>query len=150
MEQVLTISGKFGTLGKFENGQDANVPFFDRFFMGGPYNLRGWDYREAGPLFAGSDEPEGGNSLSYATLEYTFKLADPLRFAIFYDGGFLRRKDFKFTPGKRDEDWHDNWGLGLRIMVMGMPLRLDLGFPMTDPSGNGSSCLLYTSPSPRD
>ncbi len=145
MEQVLTISGKFGTLGKFENGQDANVPFFDRFFMGGPYNLRGWDYREAGPLFAGSDEPEGGNSLSYATLEYTFKLADPLRFAIFYDGGFLRRKDFKFTPGKRDEDWHDNWGLGLRIMVMGMPLRLDLGFPMTDPSGNGASTQFHFS-----
>jgi outer membrane protein insertion porin family len=145
MEQVLTISGKFGTLGKFENGQDANVPFFDRFFMGGPYNLRGWDYREAGPLFAGSDEPEGGNSLSYTTLEYTFKLADPLRFAIFYDGGFLRRKDFKFTPGKRDEDWHDNWGLGLRIMVMGMPLRLDLGFPMTDPSGNGASTQFHFS-----
>ncbi len=145
MEQVLTISGKFGTLGQFENGQDANVPFFDRFFMGGPYNLRGWDYREAGPLFAGSDEPEGGNSLSYATLEYTFKLADPLRFAIFYDGGFLRRKDFKFTPGKRDEDWHDNWGLGLRIMVMGMPLRLDLGFPMTDPSGNGASTQFHFS-----
>jgi len=145
MEQVLTISGKFGTLGKFENGQDADVPFFDRFFMGGPYNLRGWDYREAGPLFAGSDEPEGGNSLSYATLEYTFKLADPLRFAFFYDGGFLRRKDFKFTPGKRDEDWHDNWGLGLRIMVMGMPLRLDLGFPMTDPSGNGASTQFHFS-----
>ena len=145
MEQVLTISGKFGTLGKFENGQDADVPFFDKFFMGGPYNLRGWDYRKAGPLCACSDEPEGGNSLSYATLEYTFKLADPLRFAIFYDGGFLRRKDFKFTPGKRDEGWHDNWGLGLRIMVMGMPLRLDLGFPMTDPSGNGASTQFHFS-----
>ena len=145
MEQVLTISGKFGTLGKFENGKDADVPFFDRFFMGGPYNLRGWDYREAGPLFERTDEPEGGNSLSYATLEYTFRLADPLRFALFYDGGFLRRKDFKFTPGNRDEDWHDNWGLGLRIMVMGMPLRLDLGFPMTDPSGNGASTQFHFS-----
>ena len=58
MEQVLTISGKFGTLGKFENGQDANVPFFDRFFMGGPYNLRGWDYRKAGPLCACSESPK--------------------------------------------------------------------------------------------
>ena len=33
--------------------------------------------------FERTDEPEGGNSLSYATLEYTFKLADPLRFALF-------------------------------------------------------------------
>ena len=74
MEQVLTISGKTGTLGNFD-GSDANVPFFDKFFLGGPYNLRGWDYRDAGPKQ--SEEPTGGNSLSYASLEYTLKLADP-------------------------------------------------------------------------
>ena len=28
---------------------NADVPFFEKFFLGGPYNLRGWDYREAGP-----------------------------------------------------------------------------------------------------
>jgi len=66
--------------------------------------------------------------------EYTFKIADPLRFAVFYDGGFLRTNDFKFLPGDDMEGWHDNWGLGARIMVMGMPLRLDLGFPITDPT----------------
>ena len=87
MEQVLTISGKFGTLGKFENGKDADVPFFDRFFMGS-LQFKRMGLQEAGPLFERTDEPEGGNSLSYATLEYTFKLADPLRFALFYDGGF--------------------------------------------------------------
>ena len=143
MEQVLSVSGKVGTLGKFENGKDADVPFFDKFFSGGPYNLRGWDYREAGPNDEG--EPIGGNSFSYATLEYTFKVADPLRFAIFYDGGFLRRKDFKFNPGKRDEGWHDNWGFGIRIMVMGMPLRLDLGFPISDPSDSGASTQFHFS-----
>ncbi len=86
-----------------------------------------------------SEEPIGGNSYSYFGLEYTFKVADPLRFAFFYDGGFLREGDFKFTPGNDDQGWHDNWGLGARIMVMGMPLRLDLGFPITDPMGTGSS-----------
>ena len=83
--------------------------------------------------------PWGGNSYSYAGLEYTFKIADPLRFALFYDGGFLRTDDFKFLPGDGYEGWHDNWGLGIRIMVMGMPLRLDLGFPISDPSGSGGS-----------
>ena len=136
MEQVLAIIGRAGTLGRF-NGDDADVPFFEKFFLGGPYNLRGWDYREAGPQM--SEEPIGGNSYSYFGLEYTFKVADPLRFAFFYDGGFLREGDFKFTPGNDDQGWHDNWGLGARIMVMGMPLRLDLGFPITDPMGTGSS-----------
>jgi outer membrane protein insertion porin family len=136
MEQVFSASGKIGTLGRF-NGEDADVPFYEKFFLGGPYNLRGWDYRDAGPQ--DSDEPKGGNSYSYFSAEYTFKIADPLRFAFFYDGGFLRTGDFKFTPGNNKEGWHDNWGLGARIMVMGMPLRLDLGFPITDKSNTGGS-----------
>ena len=142
MEQVLSVSGRTGTLGKFD-GDDANVPFFEKFFLGGPYNLRGWDYREAGPNVEG--EPVGGNSFSYASLEYTFKVADPLRFAFFYDGGFLRSGDFKFAPGSNTEGWHDNWGLGIRIMVMGMPLRLDLGFPLSDPSNSGASTQFHFS-----
>lgn len=136
MEQVLSIVGRTGTLGRFD-GKDADVPFFEKFFLGGPYNLRGWDYREAGPQT--SSEPKGGNSYSYLSAEYTFKIADPLRFAFFYDGGFLRTGDFKFFPGKDMQGWHDNWGMGARIMVMGMPLRLDLGFPITDPTKTGGS-----------
>lgn len=136
MEQVVTVSGRTGTLGRFD-GKDSDVPFFEKFFLGGPYNLRGWDYREAGPQIA--SEPIGGNSYSYLSAEYTFRVADPLRFAFFYDGGFLRTGDFKFFPGDGLQAWHDNWGLGLRIMVMGMPLRLDLGFPISDPSDTGGS-----------
>ena len=136
MEQVLSVVGRSGTLGRFD-GEDSDVPFFEKFFLGGPYNLRGWDYREAGPQT--SNEPRGGNSYSYLSAEYTFKIADPLRFAFFYDGGFLRTGDFKFLPGDEMQGWHDNWGLGVRIMVMGMPLRLDLGFPITDPTDTGGS-----------
>ena len=137
MEQVLSVSGRTGTLGRF-NGDPADVPFFEKFFLGGPYNLRGWGYRDAGvdPLIK---EPQGGNSYSYGSLEYTFKVADPLRLALFYDGGYLREGDFKLLPGDDHEGWHDNWGLGVRIMVMGMPLRLDLGFPISDPSDSGGS-----------
>ncbi|OUW36961.1 MAG: outer membrane protein assembly factor BamA [Verrucomicrobia bacterium TMED175] len=137
MEQVLSVSGRTGTIGRF-NGEEADVPFFERFFLGGPYNLRGWDYRDVG-VDPSESEPEGGNSYSYASLEYTFKVADPLRLALFYDAGYLRAGDFKLTPGSGHEGWHDNWGFGVRIMVMGMPLRLDLGFPITDPSDTGGS-----------
>ena len=137
MEQVLSVSGRTGTIGRF-NGEEADVPFFERFFLGGPYNLRGWDYRDVG-VDPSEGEPEGGNSYSYASLEYTFKVADPLRLALFYDAGDLRAGDFKLTPGSGHEGWHDNWGFGVRIMVMGMPLRLDLGFPITDPSDTGGS-----------
>ena len=85
MEQIISISGRTGIIGSFD-GKESNVPFFEKFYLEGPYNLRGWDYREVGP----KDylEPMGGKSFSYASLEYTFKIADPLRFAFFYDGGF--------------------------------------------------------------
>ena len=109
---------------------------FREVFLGGPYNLRGWDYREAGPQI--SNEPSGGNSYSYLARSTPSKWR--IRCALlFYDGGFLRTGDFKFIPGDRLQGWHDNWGLGLRIMVMGMPLRLDLGFPISDPSDTGGS-----------
>ena len=136
MDQVFSLVGRTGTLGRW-NGKESDVPFFEKFFLGGPYNLRGWDYREAGPQSA--NEPTGGNSYSYLSAEYTFKIADPLRFAFFYDGGFLRTGDFKFFPGDNQQGWHDNWGLGMRIMVMGMPLRLDFGFPITDPAETGGT-----------
>jgi outer membrane protein insertion porin family len=137
MEQVLSFVARAGTLGRY-NGDDADVPFFEKFFLGGPYNLRGWDYRDAGPqnnVPGEAKEPTGGNSFAYFGTEYTFKIAQPLRLALFYDGGYMNKGDFDFDPS----DWYDNWGLGARIMVMGMPLRLDLGFPITDPTDTGGS-----------
>ena len=137
MEQVLSFVARAGTLGRY-NGKDSDVPFFEKFFLGGPYNLRGWDYRDAGPqnnVSGEAKEPTGGNSFAYFGAEYTFKIAQPLRLALFYDGGYLNVGDFDFDRS----DWYDNWGLGARIMVMGMPLRLDLGFPITDPTDTGGS-----------
>ena len=137
MEQVLSFVARAGTLGRY-NGDNADVPFFEKFFLGGPYNLRGWDYRDAGPVDAGSLEPKGGNSFAYLGAEYTLKIAQPLRLALFYDGGYMNEGDFQFNPSS-GPGWYDNWGLGARIMVMGMPLRLDLGFPITDPTDTGGS-----------
>ena len=35
MDQVFSVMGRVGTLGRF-NGEDADVPFFEKFFLGGP------------------------------------------------------------------------------------------------------------------
>jgi outer membrane protein insertion porin family len=59
-------------------------------------------------------------------MEYTFKLAEPLRFSVYYDAGFVEQDEFDFDLS----NYNSNWGVGLSIMVMGAPLRLDLGFPM--------------------
>lgn len=128
-EQTLEISGRIGTIIPYD---DDRVPFFDRYFLGGPYTLRGFDFRDVGPREPGSDEPVGGNSMGMANVEYTFRVVEPLRLAAFYDFGFVNADDSDFST----EDYNDNWGVGLRILLLGAPLNLDFGFPLTTDSFN--------------
>jgi outer membrane protein insertion porin family len=141
LEQVFSLMGRVGTISEFDGD---TVPFFEQFFLGGPYTLRGFDYRDVGPLDQTTREPGGGHSYGFLSLEYTFRVAEPLRLAVFYDGGFVNEGDFDFNPTEgsnpyRAPGYFDNWGMGVRIMVMGAPMRLDLGFPITDPTGMGKS-----------
>ena len=100
------------------------VPFFERIMYGGPYNLRGFRYAYVSP-FQG-DEPMGGNSGAFVSVEYMIKLLDQLRFALFYDGGFVNSDSFDFSP----RDWCDDFGFGFRMLVMGALLNIDIGFPL--------------------
>ena len=51
----------------------------------------------------------------------------PVRFAVFYDAGFVNADAYDFNPAK----YNDNFGVGLRLEVAGAPLSLDLGIPLT-------------------
>jgi outer membrane protein insertion porin family len=44
---VWEVVGKLGVVDTF--GDSGRVPYFDRFFLGGGYTLRGYDYRDIGP-----------------------------------------------------------------------------------------------------
>ncbi len=121
-DQVIQVVGRIGTLWEYSN---EPTPFFDRFFLGGPFSLRGFDFREVGPTDQ-FGEPLGGNSFAFGSIEYIFKIADPVRFAVFYDVGFVNSGDFDWDPS----DYNSNWGVGLRVLLLGAPLRLDLGFPL--------------------
>ncbi|MEX0332503.1 MAG: outer membrane protein assembly factor BamA [Puniceicoccaceae bacterium] len=143
-DQVIILLARAGSIWEY-SGQFA--PFFDRFYMGGPDSLRGFDYRDVGPI-SGFDEdgspngdfigePIGGNSYGFASLEYSIKLADAMRIALFYDWGFVNKDDFDFNPST----YNDNFGFGVRLLVLGNPLRLDYGIPITsseyyDENGN--------------
>lgn len=135
LSQTLSILGRIGSITPF--GQSNTVPFYDRFYLGGPDTLRGFEYRDVGGLNTRDlDDPNesiGGNSYMMFSLEYQFRLAEPIGFVVFYDWGVLNPEeyDFSFT------DYADNWGVGLRIMLLGSPLKLDLGFPITSPGNSG-------------
>jgi outer membrane protein insertion porin family len=110
------------------------VPFYDRFYLGGPDTLRGFDHRDVGPRDADDeDESIGGNTYGMVSFEYSFRVAEPLGLVVFYDWGFVNEGDYDFSPS----DYADNWGVGARIIMMGSPLKLDLGIPITSPDGQG-------------
>jgi len=130
LEQSFSVVARAGTVTPW--GDSVEVPFYDRFYLGGPNTLRGFDYRDVGPRDPDdTDESVGGNSYSMVSFEYLFRVAEPLGLVVFYDWGFVNSGDFDFSM----TNYADNWGFGARVMLMGSPLQLDLGFPITTPAG---------------
>ncbi len=124
--QVIARAGSMMSYG----GQDG-IPYVERFFLGGAYNMRGYYYRKVGPFqsdpnASGYGEPLGGSTFVYFSPEYTIKLIEQVRLAFFYDFGYVNSGEWSFDPN----DYSHDIGVGLRILVMGAPLRLDLGYPL--------------------
>lgn len=115
----------FGDSKRSDSVYGNGVPLYDRLFIGPPYTLRGFKYRDVGP-HDGRDAI-GGNSSAYATAELTFPLWSKIRGATFYDWGFVNVGSWDFDPS----DYNDNVGIGLRVDVPGLPLQLDYAWPIT-------------------
>ncbi len=145
--QVLSLIGRAGVAESFGHSNDikylgyhdpitntdkiqsyvTGVPAFDRFFLGGPDTLRGFEFRTVGPKDPSSGEPIGAKSYAFFSAEYSLDIVKPVRFALFYDAGFANINAYDFNP----KDYNDNIGFGIRLMVAGAPLSLDYGIPLT-------------------
>ncbi len=119
---VFSVVGRTGSVTEY-GGRD--LPFFEHFFLGGAYNMRGFKYRKVGPMENG--EPLGGKTFGYLSFEYSYKIFEPLRIAVFYDIGFVNENSWDWNAS----NYNDDFGIGFRIMLMGAPMRIDLGIPIT-------------------
>lgn len=124
--QVLALIGRGGVIQNF--GKANDVPYYSKFYLGGPTTLRGYEFRDIAPRDT-AGEPIGGKSYGFFSAEYSADIVSPIRFAVFYDAGFVNRKAYDFNPG----DYADNFGVGLRLFVAGAPLSLDFGIPIKGP-----------------
>ncbi|MEM7395757.1 MAG: BamA/TamA family outer membrane protein, partial [Verrucomicrobiota bacterium] len=123
-DTIFSISTNINVVDSWSNGDQ--VPIFDRLFVGGAFNLRGFDYRDVGPKDA-SGEPLGGLTSAHFTAEYTFPIIERVRGAVFYDVGFVNEDAFDFSAC----DYTADVGFGLRVFLPGdIPLRLDYGIPI--------------------
>ena len=142
---VLEAGGRAGIADSLQGG---DVPFYDRYYLGGMYSLRGFKFRDLAPRDPSypttnpsmSNEPIGGDSYWFGSLEYSLPIFEKdggvgLRFAMFYDIGAVSASPYSFQSS-----YSDNWGLGMRLNIPHLgPLRLDYGIPITHDKNNSSS-----------
>jgi outer membrane protein insertion porin family len=110
------------------------VPIFDRLYLGGSNNLRGFAFRDVGPRDK-TGEPLGGQSMARATAELTFPIIKNVRGALFYDAGILNVDPYDFNTADHPAS---DAGFGLRLDLPIGPLRIDYGIPIQK-DGRGSN-----------
>ncbi len=113
--------------------QTKLVKIYDRLFLGGSNNLRGFEFRDVGPKDE-LGEPLGGQSMARVTVEYTFPIIEKARGAIFYDTGFVNTNPWDYNFNNVASDI----GFGLRLDLPIGPLRLDYGIPIQQAGNHGS------------
>ena len=129
-DTILLINGEVATVSEWGNASD--VPIYERLFLGGSNNLRGFPFREVGPKDE-NGEPIGGKSMARATIEWTFPIIEKARGAVFYDMGFVNSDPWSFGFNNMASDI----GVGLRLDLPIGPLRLDYGYPIMRDGYNG-------------
>lgn len=115
---VLALHGKAGRVG-------PAAPFYERFYLGGAYALRGFPERGLTPLGWGTE-------LLLAQAEMRFPVAGELHRpglmgAIFFDAGRIRTADLPDDAGR----FFTSAGFGFRVKVpvIGL-LRMDFAYPL--------------------
>ena len=128
----------------FAYGNSVSMPFEKQFFCGGANSMRGWQARTLGPgaqqMNPGYMLPsQTGNLKLEADLEYRFPLFWKLEGGLFAEAGNVwltvaeegeepfRVQDIPLTLA-------GDWGLGLRVNLDFILVRLDVGFKVHEPN----------------
>lgn len=129
-DTILTFKGQLAVTDVWGGSDD--VPIFDRLYLGGANNMRGFDFREVGPK-DNENNPIGGNSLAYGTIEFSFPVIPRIRGSIFTDWGFVNADSYDFSTDNVNADI----GVGVRVELPIGPVRVDYGIPVIYDENNG-------------
>ncbi|MGA8807954.1 MAG: outer membrane protein assembly factor BamA [Thermoanaerobaculia bacterium] len=90
------------TYDNFDQSSKLCVPKGQRFFVGGEYSVRGFEYGTLGPTetFDGVQQIAGGYKQVFFNSEYIYRINDPLRLVFFADGGWAYGYNDKVDPSK--------------------------------------------------
>lgn len=139
---VFSISGRAAWVNNFSPSQD--VPTSERFFLGGPDTIRGYNTNSIAPRFEEVDEfgqttvsQTPGRIMTLFNFEYKFPIVQERNRTIFQGaffldvgGSWLNTDDISFTTGSLDRRMKAGAGFGFRFKTPVFPIRLDFGFPL--------------------
>jgi len=121
-DRVFVLRTKWGYLDAF--GGTNEVPFFEKFYIGGSSTIRGYKGRKVGML-DNNLLPLGGNFFGVINIEFRFPLYKNLLYgAAFLDTGFLIEEANDFSLNK----FKSGGGIGLRFRTKWGFVKLDYGF----------------------
>jgi outer membrane protein insertion porin family len=128
-DTILSLTGELATVSSVGGGE---IPIFEREFLGGGRTLRGFKFRDVGPRDSKyTNEVYGGNSLGYASVEYTIPIIETVRAAVFSDSGFVNSSSWDFGFDKLYSDV--GVGIRLKLPISPLPISLDYAFPIASP-----------------
>jgi outer membrane protein assembly complex protein YaeT len=113
-----------------QGGEDENVPFHKRLFLGGATSIRGWGRYEVSPL-SGFGFPIGGLSMLEGSAEARVPLRGKFGAVLFFDYGNVWPDEWKFDLS----DLRYAVGPGLRYLTPIGPARIDLGYQINPIEG---------------
>ncbi len=138
---VLSLRTRLETVDSY--GDDP-VPIHERLYLGGGRTVRGFDYRSLGPKVSTDTDgnnwhPVGGQTMLFASAEYTIPIVKALRLATFIDAGSLDADAFSGETS----DYGMSAGLGLRVDIPGFPIRIDYAKPIVEPDNTEEQSFIF-------
>jgi outer membrane protein insertion porin family len=121
----------------------GRVPIFERFFLGGPYSIRGYKSLTISPTDPNTGERFGGTKELVANVEYLFPLVGELGFkgVVFFDtGNTWRQGDWPWDG----EALKYAAGLGIRWYSPMGPLRFEWGWNLNPAPGEAKRVMEFT------
>jgi outer membrane protein insertion porin family len=134
---VLNLRGKFGFVEPY-GGKEA--PLYEKFFVGGLYTLRGFEYGRAGPIDPKTNDPLGANKMVVFNSELMFPLSREigLKGAVFFDMGKGFDHVSDLTPLRTGA------GVGIRWFSPFGPIHIDIGWNLSPKKGEKGRVLDFT------
>lgn len=144
------IFQEFFRIGYVKSLNKSPVPLYERYFLGGPNNLRGYNFNTIGPTLRIAQTPAGpienfvygGDKVLLFLTEVELPIYDKagVRAVGFFDAGnsFAENENYDINRLRLD------YGFGLRWNSPMGPLRFEWGFPIERQSGEDSVVFNFT------